>query len=142
MNIQNKSSGFTLIELLVTIVIIGVLSGVALPSFLNQVRRARISEAENALSILSKTFIVAAFDCNTYNLTLADLESGNLACDGPDASNGWLEQSWSQLAPNYDLTISNATNTGATLSADGSSPGYNQFNAATYPQSLVRRVGN
>lgn len=142
MRMRNQSRGFTLIELLVTMVIIGVLSGVALPSFLNQVRRARISEAESALSILSRTFAIAAFDCNTYNLTLAEVENGNPACDGPNAVGGWLEQPWSELAPNYSLTISNGTVSGATLSADGATSGYLEFTSAAYPDNLVRRVGN
>jgi type IV pilus assembly protein PilA len=40
------NDGFTLIELLVVIIIIGVLSAIALPSFLNQANKARESEAK------------------------------------------------------------------------------------------------
>ncbi|MBD2103004.1 type IV pilin-like G/H family protein [Leptolyngbya sp. FACHB-261] len=42
---KNREQGFTLIELLVVIIIIGILSAIALPSFLNQANRARQSEA-------------------------------------------------------------------------------------------------
>ena len=42
-NILQK--GFTLVELLVVVVILGLLSGVALPNFLNQADRARIASA-------------------------------------------------------------------------------------------------
>ncbi|MCC0175577.1 prepilin-type N-terminal cleavage/methylation domain-containing protein [Waterburya agarophytonicola K14] len=52
---KNKfNEGFTLIELLVTIIIIGVLSAIALPSFLSQVGKARESEAKNNLGTLSR----------------------------------------------------------------------------------------
>ncbi len=42
---KNKDGGFTLVELLIVVVILGVLSGVALPNFLAQRDRAKVGAA-------------------------------------------------------------------------------------------------
>lgn len=50
----NKNSGFTLIELLVVIIVIGILSAIALPSFLQQSSKARASEARVNIGSLNR----------------------------------------------------------------------------------------
>lgn len=51
---KQDSDGFTLIELLVVIIIIGILSAIALPSFLNQANKARESEAKQYVGSMNR----------------------------------------------------------------------------------------
>ncbi len=51
---KKPNEGFTLIELLVVIIIVGILSAVALPSFLNQGNKAKETEAAVNISAINQ----------------------------------------------------------------------------------------
>ena len=77
---MTKRTGFTLIELMIVIAIIGILAGIATPSFSRARDRARKSKCWEYTSILTRT-------CEQYNIEkriyptevaqLAEFMSGN-----------------------------------------------------------------
>lgn len=67
--------GFTLIELLVVIIIIGVLSAIALPSYLNQARKARASEAKFSLGTINRSQQAYYLEKKVFSTNLAGLDA-------------------------------------------------------------------
>ena len=72
---KNKDGGFTLIELLVVIIIVGVLAAIALPSFLNQIGKARGSEAKSSLGTINRAQQAYRLERNTFSADLANLDA-------------------------------------------------------------------
>ena len=78
---KKAEGGFTLIELLVVVIIIGILSSIALPQFLNQAARARQSEAESTLGAINRAQQVHRLSNPAFG-TLTELQtSGTLSLD-------------------------------------------------------------
>jgi prepilin-type N-terminal cleavage/methylation domain-containing protein len=61
---KNKRSGFTLIELLIVVAIIGILSAIAVPNFLNAQSRAKISRVKAALKSVGTAIELYRLDNN------------------------------------------------------------------------------
>jgi type IV pilus assembly protein PilA len=76
--IQKKrgDKGFTLIELLVVIIIIGILSAIALPSFLNQAAKAKQSEAKTYIGSVNRAQQAYRIEKSKFAGTITDLEIG------------------------------------------------------------------
>jgi type IV pilus assembly protein PilA len=72
---KKNNEGFTLIELLVVIIIVGVLAAIALPSFLNQIGKARGSEAKSTLGTMNRSQQAYRLENNTFATDIADLDA-------------------------------------------------------------------
>ena len=77
-----SNSAFTLVELMVVIVIVGILSAVALPNFLNQTGKAKATEAVTKVSALLKEgYSEFQYDGNAANANTALAASIKKATD-------------------------------------------------------------
>jgi len=71
--VRKSDEGFTLIELLVVIIIIGILSAIALPSFLNQANKAKQSEAKQYVGTLNRVQQAYYLEKSQFTSDLTDL---------------------------------------------------------------------
>jgi type IV pilus assembly protein PilA len=63
---KHDDQGFTLIELLVVIIIIGILSAIALPSFLNQANKGKQTEAKTYVGSMNRAQQAYYLENNTF----------------------------------------------------------------------------
>lgn len=70
---KKDDEGFTLIELLVVIIIIGVLSAIALPSFLNQAAKARAAEAKTNIGSINRAQQAYYLEHEQFSTNVVDL---------------------------------------------------------------------
>jgi type IV pilus assembly protein PilE len=77
------SVGFTLVELMVVVVIASVLVSIAIPTYINEVRKSRRTEAKTALLDLAGREERFYNTNNTYSSTPSDLGYGAVAAAFP-----------------------------------------------------------
>lgn len=102
-HILSASKGFTLIELLVVIVIVGILSAVAIPQFLNQVRRSRTAEAQAALTAVGRASEVYRLDFSQYPSDYTTIQYGCPESYCGSKKDKYMNDPWS--APNYQTPV-------------------------------------
>jgi type IV pilus assembly protein PilA len=73
---KKDNEGFTLIELLVVIIIIGILSAIALPSFLNQAAKAKQSEAKTYIGSVNRAQQSYRIENTSFAANFTDLQIG------------------------------------------------------------------
>ncbi len=105
MRLNFKQLGITLIELMVVVAIIGILAGIAYPSYQDSVRKSRRAEAHTDLFGLQLAMEKARGNCATYATSI-----GSGGCSAKQVS-------YTANSSYYTLSISGASSSDYTLTA-------------------------
>jgi type IV pilus assembly protein PilE len=73
---QKRASGFTLIELMIAVVILAIIVGIAVPSYQLQIRKARRTDARNALLDMAAREERYLSIANSYSAAATDVGYG------------------------------------------------------------------
>lgn len=120
---MQKQKAFTLIELMVTVAIIGILAGIALPSYQDSVRKSRRADAKAALLGLANAMERRFTERNSY-CDAADASGTDTGC-GTNVEDTGAPAIYTVAAETqtyYTITISAATASSYTLSAAPTGP--------------------
>lgn len=79
---RRKNSGFTLIELMIVVAIIGIIAGIAIPSYMESVQRSNRTDAKTELNDIAQRLQRCFTVYNAYNnancRVFADLDGGGI----------------------------------------------------------------
>lgn len=98
---MRKSKGFTLTELMIAVVVVGVLSAVAIPSYRSHVGKANRSAAQQLLLSAAQKEQQYFLDARSYS-TAPDSTGLNLA---PPSEQGWTCSATQCANKNFVVTI-------------------------------------
>jgi len=122
---SQKTKGFTLTELLTTVAIVGILSSVALPNFVNQINRTRQNEAASTISQIQTTIATYADEFGLLPGSWADLNSVNAVMTDTGPSQKDSFEAIKLAGGHYEVAISKSANLFTITSTSSNAPNLN-----------------
>jgi type IV pilus assembly protein PilE len=118
---MKQTLGFTLIELMITVAIVGIMAGIAYPSYQDSVRKSRRADAKAVLANLSNA-MERRYTEGTYIDQANNTRRGYEGCAKPketplNIGEPWIYEIPTETKNYYNVTISAATASSYTLSA-------------------------
>ncbi len=92
-----QSKGFTLIEIMIVVAILGIITAIAYPSYIEQVRKGNRSEAKTALLGLAQKMERCFTQYNAY-------DNANCPTSAQTTENGFYQLTVSTTSTTYTLT--------------------------------------
>ncbi|HEY5928415.1 MAG TPA: prepilin-type N-terminal cleavage/methylation domain-containing protein [Kofleriaceae bacterium] len=93
---KNQEQGFTLIELMIVVAIIGILAAVAIPAFMDYMKKSKKTEAALQLNKIAKNSKAYFITSARYVTTDAGPEPGTTPC-GSKVQGTWSDPTWMEL---------------------------------------------
>ena len=93
--LRNKTErGFTLIELMIVVAIIGILAAVAIPKFLDYMKKGKRTEAELNLNAINKAADSEYSENTTYPQAASGATPAAACCNGPGKKCAVAQGDW------------------------------------------------
>jgi type IV pilus assembly protein PilA len=96
--LRKNQKGFTLIELMIVVAIIGILAAVAIPAFMDYMKKGKRSEAELNLNAIAKSAKAHFVEKATFPVFTQGATPGTACCAAADKKCPVLATNWNGVA--------------------------------------------
>ena len=126
---QGKTKGFTLIELMIVVVVVAILAAIGIPSYVDYVRRGKITEAVSSLSELrlraekffsdNRTYQNAGATDVGFNEIITDAKYFTFNCTAANASTFTCTATGIEGLAGFSYTINQSNEKGSSFTQAG-----------------------